>query len=93
MKQIAIWEYLENRRKSNICGCDGCICKNCLYWWTGRCSYGECYDDYRAEHDPYDKAHPDKSPRTGWSNGTSQESKRIGAGVVSSIISITVGIL
>lgn len=49
--------------------CDnGCVCKSCLMWWSGRCPYGGCYDDYRAATVPYDKAHPNAPPRTGWSN-------------------------
>lgn len=67
MEQITIEEYLEKRKKSNIGGCDGCVCKNCLYWWSDRCPYGKCYDDHRAEQEPYDKAHPNKTSRKGWS--------------------------
>lgn len=48
--------------------CSDCICRDCLYWWSGRCPYGGCYDDYRAQADPYDKAHPGEPPRTGWSH-------------------------
>lgn len=44
-------------------GCGQCVCRNCLYWWSDRCPYGGCWDNHRAEIDPYDKAHPDKSPR------------------------------
>lgn len=39
-------------------GCSGCICDTCMRWWQGRCPYGGCYDDHRAEAMPYDKAHP-----------------------------------
>lgn len=46
----------------------GCICEKCLYRWSGRCPHGRCYDDLRAKQNPYDKAHPDKPPRTSWSN-------------------------
>lgn len=55
---------------SGVCvaGCGSCICKSCLFWWSSRCPFGECYDDHRAEIDPYDKAHPNDPPRTGWSN-------------------------
>lgn len=48
-------------------GCE-CICRDCLMWWSSRCPYGGCYDDHRAEVNPYDKAHPNKPPRTAWSN-------------------------
>lgn len=51
-----------------ICGCDQCICRRCMLWWSSRCPYGECYDDHRAKVNPYDKAHPGESPRTGWTN-------------------------
>ena len=49
-------------------GCDKCLCRNCLYWWSGRCPYGGCYDDLRAKENPYDKAHPNEPPRDWWSN-------------------------
>lgn len=48
--------------------CKPCICNSCLYWWSGRCPYGGCYDDLRARENPYDKAHPDKPPRKIWSD-------------------------
>lgn len=66
--QIDIFAYIKERDTKVIHHCGQCICENCLYWWSGRCSYGRCFDDYRAKIDPYDKAHPDKSPRTTWSN-------------------------
>ena len=65
--QISITEYLSTR-DGRFPSCSSCICDNCLYWWSSRCTYGGCYDDIRAEQNPYDKAHPDKSPRTAWSN-------------------------
>lgn len=43
--------------------CSDCICRYCLYWWSGRCPYGECRDDWRAKCDPYKG-----SRRTGWSD-------------------------
>lgn len=66
--QISISEYLSGISSLNIGGCTGCICENCLYYNSSRCPYGDCYDDYRAIENPYDKAHPDKPPRTGWSD-------------------------
>lgn len=63
--QMDIFQYLSGLPASISCG--RCICDECLYWWSSRCPYGKCYDDKRAREDPYDKAHPDKSPRTGWS--------------------------
>ncbi len=66
--QISLEEYITQRHKTEWGGCGECICRKCLYWWSNRCSYGECYDDHRAEVDPYDKAHPDRSSRTLWSN-------------------------
>ncbi len=64
--QITLEEWIS--RPSHICGCTGCICEKCLYRWSFRCPHGNCYDDYRAKTDPYNKTHPEKSPRTGWSN-------------------------
>lgn len=72
MKQISgqqdIFTYIKERNRPTEGGCGPCICLKYLYWWSCRCPYGECWDDYRAKADPYDKAHPDKPPRTGWSN-------------------------
>ena len=48
--------------------CKDCYCKTCLLWWSHRCVYGKCWDDFRAKANPYNKAFPDKPPRTGWSN-------------------------
>ena len=48
--------------------CSDCVCYRCLYYWSLRCPHdGACYDDYRAEHDPYPVHHPGKPPRTQWS--------------------------
>ena len=33
--------------------CDRCICRDCMKWWSSRCPYGGCWDDYRAMNDPY----------------------------------------
>lgn len=49
-------------------GCQACICRGCLMWWSSRCPYGECYDSHRAAVNPYDAAHPGKPPRTLWSS-------------------------
>lgn len=65
--QITFDEYLKNRDKPTWGGCE-CICNNCLYWWSRRCPYGDCYDDHRAKADPYDKAHPGEPPRKQWSD-------------------------
>ncbi|MDB8771821.1 MULTISPECIES: hypothetical protein [unclassified Ruminococcus] len=48
--------------------CRDCYCKTCLRWWSDRCVYGKCWDDFRAKENPYNKIFPDKPPRTGWSN-------------------------
>lgn len=64
--QIDMFQYLSEMLVSMSCGC--CVCKNCLYWWSSRCPYGDCFDDKRARVNPYDKAHPNKPPRTAWSN-------------------------
>ena len=66
--QLTISDYLQARDNERFKHCSQCVCQNCLYWWSGRCPFGGCYDDNRAKIDPYDKAHPDKPPRTAWSN-------------------------
>ena len=66
--QINIFDYLSGIPVVTFGGCGQCICKKCLYWWSGRCPNGYCFDDKRAVDDPYDRAHPDKSPRTLWSD-------------------------
>ena len=48
--------------------CDECVCRRCLLWWSSRCPYGGCWDDYRAEVNPYDRAHPNEAPRKSWSD-------------------------
>lgn len=67
MEQITIEDYLKNQRTSKM-GCGECICKKCLYWWSGRCPHGGCYDDFRAKDEPYNKTHPGLPPRTLWSD-------------------------
>lgn len=47
--------------------CTGCICKQCLYYASGRCPHGRCYDDLRAKVYPYNTVYPDDI-RTEWSN-------------------------
>lgn len=65
--QIDIFDYIkENTSISPTCS--NCVCRKCLYWWSNRCSYGECYDAKRAFEEPYDAAHPNKSPRKSWSD-------------------------
>lgn len=73
MKQIegqeTIFGYIKKRDSEHTFkACSQCVCNNCLYEATSRCPYGKCYDDRRAKEDPYDKVHPDKPPRTCWSN-------------------------
>lgn len=70
--QITFDEYLKSKRK-RFPGCDDCICRSCLYWWSSRCPYGKCYDDHRAVVEPYDEAHPEEPPRTGWSHWETQQ--------------------
>lgn len=65
--QITITEYIKNR-DSVAFSCSQCVCRSCLYWWSQRCPHGGCWDDHRAKVNPYDKAHPEKPPRTLWSN-------------------------
>lgn len=52
----------------SVAGCSDCLCRDCMLWWSNRCPHGECYDDMRAKKNPYDVAHPNKPPRTGWTN-------------------------
>lgn len=54
-------------------GCEDCLCRSCMFWWSSRCPHGECYDEYRAKVNPYDKAHPNDPPRTLWSNWKSEQ--------------------
>lgn len=51
-------------KSSHVCG--DCLCRDCLFWWSNRCPYGECYDDLRATENPYNIAHPLEPPRTAW---------------------------
>lgn len=65
--QISISQYLQEIKTGHF-HCGACVCRSCLYWWSGRCPFGCCYDDKRAEENPYDKAHLDRPPRTAWSD-------------------------
>ena len=40
--------------------CSDCLCYYCLYYWSERCPYGGCYDDYRAQEDPYTDHYPER---------------------------------
>lgn len=71
--QIDFAGYLSEKNKKVFGGCGECICDKCLYWWSSRCPYGKCYDSKRAKENPYDKAHPDKPPRTAWSDWKTQQ--------------------
>lgn len=64
--QMDIFEYLSEVKI--FMHCADCVCKKCLYWWSGRCPYGSCYDDRRAREQPYNEAHPDRAPRITWSD-------------------------
>ena len=66
--QLTISDYLQARDNTPIKHCGQCVCRSCLYWESGRCPFGGCYDDHRAAIVPYDKAHPDRAQRTAWSN-------------------------
>ena len=48
--------------------CNSCPCDTCLYWWSQRCPYGGCYDNYRAKYDPYNVHHMTDPPRKAWSD-------------------------
>lgn len=52
----------------SVAGCGSCICRNCMLWWSSRCPYGECFDSWRAQNEPYDAAHPNAPPRKEWTN-------------------------
>ena len=71
--QMELSEYLASRCSMEFGGCRQCICKACLYWWSARCPHGDCWDDHRAKENPYDMAHPNNPPRTGWSNWKSDQ--------------------
>lgn len=66
--QINLANCMNSRPKHTFGGCTGCVCRNCLYWWSQRCPFGGCWDDYRAIADPYNKAHPAEPARTWWSD-------------------------
>ena len=67
--QIELEDYLRREYPERTWGgCGKCLCIACLYWWSERCPYGSCWDDHRADVDPYDKAHPEEPPRTWWSD-------------------------
>lgn len=40
--------------------CSDCLCYYCLYYWSERYPYGGCYDDYRAQEDPYTDHYPER---------------------------------
>lgn len=52
--------------KMEMGGCGDCFCKSCLMYRSSRCPFGGCWDDHRAEVNPW-TAHHDK-PRTIWTN-------------------------
>lgn len=64
MKQLSIFDC----KVAAFGSCAGCICRECLYWWSYRCPYGGCWDKRRAKTDPYNKVHPGQLPRSAWSN-------------------------
>ena len=66
--QISLFEWIKNKEHPHTGFCSECYCRDCLYWWSFRCPYGHCWDDYRAKEKPFDKLFPDRSPRTGWSD-------------------------
>ena len=80
MQQVTMSEYLKTRYGS-FPHCGSCVCQKCLYWWSGRCPEGECYDDKRAKEEPYTKhslnVHHGRSGQIGIFLG----SRRIGVGV------------
>ena len=87
--QVTLEEYMQQRKEFVFAGCFRCCCRNCLYWWSQRCPYGECWDDHRAKAEPYDQAHPDQPPRTEWSDWDKPGEQPIGAGEGLIILCIT----
>ena len=55
------------------CTCSQCACYDCLYWWSFRCPYGECFDDRRAIVDPYTSYHPIRKTWSHWDAPGEQE--------------------
>lgn len=45
--------------------CSDC-CMKCLYWWSARCPYGGCYDDFMARYYPREQITGEHW--SGWSN-------------------------
>lgn len=43
--------------------CGRCICKQCLYYASGRCPHGACYDSLRA------KVYPRSTEQVNWCKG------------------------
>lgn len=66
MTEQISFDYLPCMNSDKIDWYCNCICRDCLYWWSSRCPYGDCYDDLRAVEYPYDALHPGKI-RNGWS--------------------------
>lgn len=46
-------EALETMERLTLGGCGDCICKGCLWYRSGRCPHGGCYDDRRARVMPW----------------------------------------
>lgn len=47
-------------KMSRMMTCSDCLCYYCLYYWSERCPYGACYDDHRAQADPYTDHYPER---------------------------------
>lgn len=62
MDQLSL---LDDNPQVSLRGCSDCVCRDCLYWWSSRCPYGECYDDLRAKERPY--PHGERRTWTDWS--------------------------
>lgn len=48
--------------------CGQCICDQCLYRWSGRCPFGDCFDEFRAVLYPFDRVHSNEPCRKSWSD-------------------------
>lgn len=65
--QISLFSYMSGLTQTSGT-CSNCICSKCLFYASGRCFYGYCFDDLRAVNNPYPLLHPNEPPRRAWSN-------------------------
>ena len=75
--QLTLEDFIEHCE----IGCNKCLCRDCLYWWSDRCPYGVCYDDKRAQEKPYDATHPNKPLRKVWTDWKGDQARWCRGGV------------